>query len=239
MTDIHPAKPRDGATDPRKLPRGESQADRKKRFQKIYHTLEKLYPNSVTALEFTNPFELVVATVLSAQTTDKRVNLVMPEFRKRFPNPKALAAAELAEIEHELRTIGFFRQKAKSVKKLAQMLLDDFGGKVPETMDDLVKLPGVGRKTANVVLADAFEKPVGIAVDTHVTRVSARLGLTKNDDPIKIERDLMDLATLSQYTQTSHELIYHGRNTCIARKPKCSECVVAEDCPSAGFPGSA
>lgn len=239
MPDIHPAKPRDGAKPPLKLPRGESAADRKKRFQKIYRSLEALYPNAVTALEFSTPFDLVVATVLSAQTTDKRVNMVMPELRKRFPTPKALAEAELSEIEHEIRTIGFFRQKSKSLKKLGQMLLDDFDGKVPNTMEDLVKLPGVGRKTANVVLADAFEAPVGIAVDTHVTRVSARLGLTAHTDPLKIEQDLMQLATRSQYTQTSHELIYHGRNTCIARKPKCSECVVAEWCPSAHFPGSA
>jgi endonuclease-3 len=163
----------------------------------------------------------------------------MPELRKRFPTPKALAEAELPEIEHEIRTTGFFHQKAKSIKKLAQMIVEEFGGKVPDTMEDLVKLPGVGRKTANVVLADAFGSPVGIAVDTHVTRLSGRLGLTKHEDPLKIEQDLMQLATKSQYTQTSHELIYHGRNTCIARKPKCSECVVAEFCPSAGFPGSA
>jgi endonuclease-3 len=239
MPDIHPAQPRDGAKPPRKLPRGESQPERKKRYQKIYHALEKLYPNAVTALEFTTPFDLVVATVLSAQTTDKRVNMVMPDFRKHFPTPKALAEAELSEIEHEIRTIGFFRQKSKSLKKLGQMLLDEFGGKVPDTMEDLIKLPGVGRKTANVVLADAFEKPVGIAVDTHVTRVSGRLGLTDEEEPLKIEHDLMQLATKAQYTQTSHELIYHGRNTCIARKPRCSECAVAEYCPSAGFPGSA
>lgn len=239
MAEIHPAKPRDGAKAPRKLPRGESLADRKKRFQKIYHALEKLYPDAITALEFKTPFDLVVATVLSAQSTDKRVNMVMPELRERFPTPKALAEAELPEIEHEIRSTGFFHQKAKSIKKLAQMIVEDFAGKVPDTMEDLVKLPGVGRKTANVVLADAFESPVGIAVDTHVTRVSARLGLTKNADPLKIEQDLMQLASKAQYTQTSHELIYHGRNTCIARKPKCSECAVAEWCPSAGFPESA
>ena len=230
--------PRDGAKPPRKLPRGESFEERKERFQKIFKALYKEYPAAKCALEFNNPYELLVATILSAQCTDKRVNIVMPDFRKAFPNPKVLAAAELPEIEEVIKTTGFYRQKAKSLKSMASDIMTEFGGKVPDTMEQLITLRGVGRKTANVVLGDAFGKAEGIAVDTHVTRLSGRLGLTKEEDPVKIERDLMKLAKPSQWTLTSHVLILHGRNICIAQKPKCSECDVAEYCPSAGMPGS-
>jgi len=236
-----PAKasaPRDGAKAPRKLPRGESFEERQERYQKIFKLLHKEYPDAKCALEFNDPFELVAATILSAQCTDKRVNMVMPEFRKAFPNAKILAAADLADIEDVIKTTGFFRQKAKSLKSMASDIMTEFGGKVPETMEQLITLRGVGRKTANVVLGDAFGKSEGIAVDTHVTRLSGRLGLTKEEDPIKIEKDLMKLAKPTQWTLTSHVLILHGRNICIAQKPKCSQCVVAEYCPSAGMPGS-
>jgi endonuclease III len=230
--------PRDGSKDPRRLPKGESFDERKERFQKIFKLLHREYPDAKCALEFTNPFELVAATILSAQCTDKRVNMVMPKFHKAFPNPKAVANAELADIEDVIRTTGFYHQKAKSLKSMATDIVEKFGGKVPDTMEELTTLRGVGRKTANVVLGDAFGKAEGIAVDTHVTRLSGRLGLTKESDPVKIERDLMELAKPSQRTLTSHVLILHGRNICDARKPKCSECVVAAYCPSAGMEGS-
>jgi endonuclease-3 len=230
--------PRDGAKDPRRLPKGESVEERKERFQKIFKLLHREYPAAKCALEFNNPFELVAATILSAQCTDKRVNMVMPDFRKAFPNAKAVAYAELPEIEEVIRTTGFYRQKAKSLKSMATDIVEKFGGKVPQTMEELTTLRGVGRKTANVVLGDAFGKSEGIAVDTHVTRLSGWLGLTKESDPVKIERDLMELAKPSQWTLTSHVLILHGRSICDARKPKCSQCVVAEYCPSSGMKGS-
>ncbi len=230
--------PRDGAKEPRKLPKGESFEERKERFQKIFKALHKEYPDAKCALEFNNPYELVAATILSAQCTDKRVNMVMPDFRKAFPSAKALANAEPAEIEEVIKSTGFYRQKAKSLKSMASDIMEKFGGHVPDTMEELTTLRGVGRKTANVVLGDAFGKAEGIAVDTHVTRLSGRLGLTEHSEPEKIEQDLMKLAKPSQWTLTAHELILHGRNICIAQKPKCSQCAVAEYCPSAGMPGS-
>lgn len=232
------SSPRDGAKDSRQLPRGESLDARKERFQKIFKLLHREYPDAKCALEFVNAYELVSATILSAQCTDKRVNMVMPDFRKAFPNVKALANAELADIEDVIKTTGFYHQKAKSLKSMASDIVEKYGGKVPETMEKLVTLRGVGRKTANVVLGDAFGKAEGIAVDTHVTRLSGRLGLTKHAEPEKIERDLMELAKPAQWTLTSHVLILHGRAICDARKPKCSQCVVAEYCPSAGMKGS-
>ncbi len=231
-------EPRDGAKDPRELPKGESLEARNVRFQKIFARLHKEYPGAKCALEFTNAYELLAATILSAQCTDKRVNMVMPEFRKAFPNPKTLANAEPADIEDVIKSTGFYRQKAKSLKSMASDIMEKFGGKVPDSMAELTTLRGVGRKTANVVLGDAFGKAEGIAVDTHVTRLSGRLGLTKNSDPAKIEQDLMQLAKPSQWTLTAHLLILHGRAICDARKPKCSQCVVAEYCPSAGMKGS-
>lgn len=230
--------PRDGAKEPRHLPKGESLEERKARFQKIFARLHKEYPDAKCALEFSNAYELLAATILSAQCTDKRVNMVMPEFRKVFPNPKALANAELADIEDVIKTTGFYHQKAKSLKSMAGDIMETFGGKVPDTMEKLTTLRGVGRKTANVVLGDAFGKAEGIAVDTHVTRLSGRLGLTKHSDPPKIEQDLMQLGRPSQWRLTSHVLILHGRAICDARKPKCSQCVVEEYCPSAGMKGS-
>ena len=233
-----PKSPKDGAKAPRTLPRGESPEERAERFQEILKLLKKEYPGAKCALEFHTPFELVAATILSAQCTDKRVNMVMPEFRRVFPNAKAVATAELADIEDVIKTTGFFRQKAKSLKSMATEIVETFHGKVPETMEELVTLKGVGRKTANVVLGDAFGKAEGIAVDTHVTRLSGRLGLTKHTEPEKIELDLMALAKPSQWTKTSHVIILHGRAICDARKPKCTQCTVAAHCPSEGMPGS-
>ncbi|MDP4198446.1 MAG: endonuclease III [Bacteroidota bacterium] len=232
------AAPRDGALAPRRLPSGESFEERTTRFQKIFTLLHKAYPDARCALEFTDAYELLAATILSAQCTDKRVNMVMPEFRKAFPNAKKLANAELADIEDVIKTTGFFRQKAKSLKSMASDIVETFGGSVPDTMEQLITLRGVGRKTANVVLGDAFGKAEGIAVDTHVTRLSGRLGLTKETEPVKIEQDLMKLAKPTQWTLTAHVIILHGRAICDARKPKCTQCVVAELCPSAGMKGS-
>jgi len=229
---------RDGALDPRALPNGESFDDRKARFQKIFATLHKAYPDPHCALEFSNAYELLAATILSAQCTDKRVNMVMPEFRRVFPNPKTLANAEIKDIEDVIKSTGFYHQKAKSLKSMATDIVEKFVGKVPDTMEELTTLRGVGRKTANVVLGDAFGKSEGIAVDTHVTRLSGRLGLTKQSVPQKIELDLMELAKPSQWTLTSHVLILHGRAICDARKPKCSQCAVSEYCPSSGMKGS-
>ncbi|HZK75464.1 MAG TPA: endonuclease III [Candidatus Kapabacteria bacterium] len=230
--------PRDGSKDPRALPKGESLEARKARFQKIFTKLHQEYPDAKCALEFSNAYELLAATILSAQCTDKRVNMVMPEFRKAFPNPKTLANAEPADIEDVVKSTGFYHQKAKSLKSMATDIMEKFGGKVPGTMEELTTLRGVGRKTANVVLGDAFGKAEGIAVDTHITRLSGRLGLTKHSDPPKIEQDLMQLAKPSQWTLTAHVLILHGRAICDARKPKCSKCEVVEYCPSAGMKGS-
>ncbi|SRR5581483_10291022 len=230
--------PRDGAKEPRRLPKGESLEARKERFQNIFKLLRREYPDAKCALEFYTPFELVAATILSAQCTDKRVNIVMPEFRKAFPNAKAVANADVRDIEDVIKTTGFFRQKAKSLKSMATDIVEKFGGNVPDSMEELTTLRGVGRKTANVVLGDAFGKAEGIAVDTHVTRLSGRLGLTVHSEPVKIEQDLMKLAKPSQWTLTSHVLILHGRAICDARKPKCSQCTVASYCPSAGMKGS-
>jgi len=210
----------------------ESAEEKRKRFQAVYKILDKLYPGSETSLEFENPFELLTATILSAQCTDARVNIVMQDLRPAFPTPQALAAAELEDIEAIIKPTGFYHQKAKSLKSMATDLVEKFGGQVPEKMEDLVTLRGVGRKTANVVLGNAFDIVEGIAVDTHVTRLANRLGFTRHDDPKKIEKDLMALAPKEQWTLLTHLLIYHGRAICVARKPKCPDCKLADLCPS-------
>jgi endonuclease III len=204
----------------------------KARFRKVYQILNKLYPDTETALEHENAFELLTATILSAQCTDARVNIVMRDFRPRFPTPKALAAADLKDIEKVIKPTGFFRQKAKSLKSMASDLITKFGGKVPQTMEELTTLRGVGRKTANVVLGNAFDISEGIAVDTHVTRLSNRLHFTTHADPKKIEQDLMNLTPKKNWTAITHLLISHGRAVCNARKPKCPECAIADYCPS-------
>ncbi len=213
------------------MPR-ESSAAKKERATKIFTELKKLYPDAHCALDFTNAFELLAATILSAQCTDARVNIVMKEFRPRFPTPKILADADLLEIEEVIRTTGFFRQKAKSLKSMATDIVEKFHSEVPRSMEELVTLRGVGRKTANVVLGNAFGMNEGIAVDTHVTRLSGLLKLTSHTDPEKIELDLMELVPKKEWSMTTHYLISHGRAVCIARRPKCGECKIADYCPS-------
>jgi endonuclease III len=197
--------------------------------------LERLlerYPDAHCALNFRNPFELLCATILSAQCTDKRVNLVTPALFARYPDAAALADAQSDELEEIIRSTGFFRSKAKSLIGMAQALVERHGGQVPDDMASLVVLPGVGRKTANVVLGDAFDRREGIVVDTHVTRLSNRLGLTKLGDAVKIEQALQPLFPREQWTKISHLLIEHGRQVCDAKKPRCGECVLADLCPS-------
>jgi endonuclease III len=209
-----------------------ARADPKARATLIYDRLAAAYPDAHCALDFKTPFQLLIATILSAQCTDKRVNLVTPALFKRYPTPKALASAETEELEDLIRSTGFFRNKAKSLIGMATAVDASHGGVIPEEMDSLVKLPGVGRKTANVILGNAFDKNEGVVVDTHVGRVSQRLGLTKQTDPVKIEQDLMQLLPRERWTMLSHLLIEHGRQICDARRPRCEACVLNDVCPS-------
>jgi len=213
--------------------RRESRRAKRRRTAEIAARLRAAYPDSRTALDHRNPLELLVATILSAQCTDKRVNEVTPALFRRYPSARHYAEAPLAELEEMVRTTGFFRNKARALKGLGQALVAEHGGKVPATMEELHALPGVGRKTANVVLGNAFGKNVGVVVDTHVQRLSRRLGLTDETDPEKIERDLMGLVPQDEWTLWSHLLINHGRSMCKARRPECGRCVVNELCPSA------
>ena len=198
----------------------------------VLSRLLERYPDAHCALDFRNPYELLCATILSAQCTDKRVNMVTPSLFARYPDATALADAQPEELEEIIRSTGFFRSKAKSLIGMARALVERHGGEVPDDMDALVVLPGVGRKTANVVLGDAFDRREGIVVDTHVTRVANRLGLTKESDAVKIEQALLPLFPREQWTKISHLLIDHGRQVCDARKPRCGECVLADLCPS-------
>jgi endonuclease-3 len=191
------------------------------------------YPEAHCELDHRNPFELAVATILSAQCTDKRVNLVTPELFRRWPDAASLAQAPVEAIEEVIRSTGFFRAKAKSLSGLAHGLIERHGGEIPRTMAELVKLPGVGRKTANVILGNAFGMNEGIVVDTHVARLATRFGLTKATDPVRIEQALIPLFPRESWSQLSHLLIFHGRRTCDARKPRCGGCVLADICPSA------
>src|SRR4051812_29944890 len=202
------------------------------RAPEIRKRLEKAYPDAHCALDFNNPFQLTVATILSAQCTDKRVNMVTPALFAKYPASKELAAAKPEEVEEIIKSTGFFRAKTKSLIGMATAIDEKHGGEIPREMDALVKLPGVGRKTANVVLGNAFDTNVGVVVDTHVTRVSQRLALTKQTDPVKIEQDLMKLFPQEGWTMLSHLFIEHGRQVCDARKPKCEVCPVSDLCPS-------
>lgn len=209
---------------------------KQERAQDIVVRLKQMYPKAKCSLDFTNAFELLIATMLSAQSTDARVNIVTKSLFRKYPDPAAFANASQVEMERDVKQTGFFRNKAKAVIAASKAIMERHGGDVPPSMDELTALPGVGRKTANVVLANAFKKPAGIVVDTHVARVSARLGLTSNSDPVKIEDDLMKLIPPKEWTAFSHRLIHHGRAVCIARKPKCAECGLNELCPSAEQP---
>lgn len=195
--------------------------------------LKSAYPDAATALDWENPLQLLVATILSAQTTDVNVNAVTPALFAKYPTAADLADADPAELEEDIRPTGFFRNKARSLRGMACALEDDHGGEVPRTMADLVALPGVGRKTANVVLGNAFGIDEGVVVDTHVRRLSNRLGFTEQQDPEKIERDLMRTVPKGDWTVFSHLLILHGRAVCKSRKPACGDCVVNDLCPSA------
>ena len=200
-----------------------------RRVKEIVRILAKEIPDSTIALKFSSPFELLVATILSAQCTDIKVNQVTQDLFKKYSSPKDYAAADLAELEEDIRPTGFYRNKAKSIQRCCQELASRFGGEVPRTLEELVTLPGVGRKTANVILGNAFGIP-GITVDTHVQRVSQRIGLTKNDDPVKIEFDLMEIVRKEEWTHFSNLLVWHGRRTCVARKPLCDKCAIAKLC---------
>jgi endonuclease III len=202
------------------------------RAPEIRARLLKAYPDAHCALDFQNPYELTVATILSAQCTDKRVNMVTPTLFAKYPDAGALATAKAEDVEEIIKSTGFFRSKTKSLIGMATAVDEKHDGEIPRNMDDLVKLPGVGRKTANVVLGNAFDTNVGVVVDTHVTRVSQRLSLTRQTDPVKIEQDLMKLFPQEGWTMLSHLFIEHGRQICDARKPKCELCPLSDLCPS-------
>jgi endonuclease III len=204
----------------------------RERIAQLLKVLPQVYPGAHCELDFHNPLQLLVATILSAQCTDKRVNMVTPALFKKYRTAKDYADAPQAEFENAIKSTGFYRNKTKSIRAAMRAIAEEHGGKVPDTMEELRELPGVGRKTANVVLGNAFEKNEGIVVDTHVTRLSQRLGLTKQKDAEKIERDLMKLLPREDWTDWSHWLIWHGRRRCYARKPDCSNCEVFRLCPS-------
>jgi endonuclease-3 len=204
-----------------------------RRARKINRALAASYPDARAELDFTNPFQLLVATVLSAQTTDKRVNLVTPALFTRFPDARAMAGADRTELETIIQPTGFFRAKSESLLKLSAALCERYGGEVPGRLEDLVTLPGVGRKTANVVLGNAFGKP-GITVDTHFGRLARRFGWTEHTDPVKVEHEVGALFPKRDWTMLSHHLIWHGRRCCHARTPACGACPVARWCPSYG-----
>jgi endonuclease III len=190
------------------------------------------YPEATTALEHTTAFELLIETILAAQCTDARVNQISPALFKRWPDATAMAKASQAEMEKYVKSCGFYRNKAKNLIAASKQLVANHGGEVPSTMDELTALPGVARKTANVVLGTFFERPAGIAIDTHCQRVSRRLGLTRHDDPVKIERDLTAILPRERWTHFGHGLIFHGRRVCVARKPRCAPCRLHDLCPS-------
>lgn len=208
---------------------------KKQRALEILIRLKRLYPDAPCTLDYETPVQLMVATILSAQCTDARVNLVTPELFRRFPDAAALAGADVAELENLVRSTGFYRNKAKNIQAACQLIMTEFGGQVPRMMEDLLRLPGVARKTANVVSAHAYGVNLGVTVDTHVKRLTYRLGLTKNTDPVKIERDLMKLIPQPDWENWSIRIIYHGRAICMARNPQCDRCELADLCPSANL----
>ncbi len=204
----------------------------KERIQEIIRRLRQAYPQSRTALHFETPLQILVATILAAQCTDEKVNQVTPHLFKKYPTPEALAKADQAELEAIIRPTGFYRNKARAIIAAAKKIVSDFGGDVPDSMEALVTLPGVARKTANIVLSSAFRKAEGIAVDTHVRRLSGRLGLSRHQDPNKIEQDLMAIVPKSDWLDFNYMLVDHGRKICQAKKPLCSECFLQDLCPS-------
>jgi endonuclease-3 len=211
-----------------------SDSARKKHAATILRGLRRAYPDVRCALRHDNPFQLLVATILSAQCTDQRVNMVVPELFRRYPTPASLAAADRRDLEGVIQSTGFFRTKAKNIQAVSRVLAADHAGEVPRDLEQLVKLPGVGRKTANVVLGTAFGLATGVVVDTHVQRISRRLGLTEERLPAKIEQDLMHLLPRKEWIDYSHRVIHHGRQVCKARRPRCDECPLAAACPRVG-----
>jgi endonuclease III len=212
---------------------GQTRTAQVRRARRIHRELADAYPDAGCELDFTTPLELVVATILSAQCTDVRVNMVTPALFLRYPTAADYAAADRGELEEIIASTGFFRMKAANIIAMAQILVERFKGQVPARLEDLVSLPGVGRKTANVVLGNAFDIP-GITVDTHLGRLARRFGWTSHEDPVKVERDLMDLFPRKDWTLLSHRVIIHGRRVCFARRPACGACPVAKWCPSFG-----
>jgi len=208
--------------------------DEKRYAAKVTRRLSRAYPDAKCSLDFTTPLELLVATVLSAQCTDARVNLVTKDLFRKYRAAADYAAATLSALEKDIQSTGFFRNKAKNIKACCQSLVDSYEGEVPDDLDRLVELPGIGRKTANVILGTGFGKATGIAVDTHVGRLSRRLGLSAEKDPVKVEKDLMAVLPKKQWVVFSHRMIQHGRNCCAARKPKCDECPLEPICPRIG-----
>lgn len=206
--------------------------DKKARTAEVIKRLKKAYPDAHCALNHTTPFELLIATILSAQCTDERVNIVTAELSRKYRGPAAFLEVSQEELERDIHSTGFFRNKAKNIQAACRRLIDEYGGEIPQTMDELLTLGGVARKTANVVLGNAFGIASGVVVDTHVSRLSQRLGLTENETAEKIERDLAELVPKKYWVMFPHWLIYHGRQICNARKPKCGECVLADICPS-------
>jgi endonuclease III len=213
-----------------KVKRPKTAAERRARVDQILDGLDQMYPNATCALHHRNPWELLVATILSAQCTDKRVNEVTPGLFAKYPTPRDFAAVRPEVLAQDIRSTGFFNNKAKSIVGAAQKILRDFGGKVPKTMEEMLSIPGAARKTANVVLGTAYGIAVGVVVDTHVQRVSRRLDLTKQTDPGKIEQDLMKIVPQDRWILFSHQLIHHGRALCRARKPRCAECLLDPVC---------
>jgi endonuclease III len=223
---------RERVNEGKKKSRALGMASKRARAAEILSRLKALYPDAKCALEHRNAFELLCATILSAQCTDVRVNLVTPTLFARYPTAFELARAEPSEVEEIIQSTGFFRNKTRSLIGMAQALVANYGGEVPRTMEELRELPGVGRKTANVILGNAYSINEGVTVDTHVIRLSGLLGLSRQQDPVKIEEDLMRLFSQEEWGLLSHLLIFHGRQVCIARRPRCEDCVLAQLCPS-------
>lgn len=217
------------------MPKRETKEELKKRVRAIIQRLKRAYPDARCSLNHTNPFELLVATILSAQCTDERVNIVTADLFRKYRKPEDYLKVSPRELEKDIQSTGFFRNKTKSLQGTSKVLVEKYGGQVPKTMAELLELPGVARKTANVVLGNAFEIKSGIVVDTHVSRLSHRLGLTKEKDPQKIERALVEIVPKKDWVIFPHLLISHGRNTCKARNPACAECVVEKACPSSSL----
>ena len=221
------------ATPPSKVPRPKNAAERKARVAEILATLDRMFPDVTCALHHSNPWELLVATILSAQCTDERVNKVTPGLFRKYPTMRDFAAVRPEVLAEDIRSTGFFNNKAKSVTGAATTILRDFGGEIPRTMEQMLTVPGAARKTANVVLGTAFGIPAGVVVDTHVQRISRRLDLTKKTEPVQIEQDLMKIIPQNKWILFSHQVIHHGRSLCIARRPKCADCPLDPICYAA------